>query len=730
MKNIKGTLSCIVLITFFISHSHILYATQPDTQKLLEQAGAKILELENGTRYKEIIDTAMTKKDEKTLLEMSQKIFEIKKRKDIIKHSKITTILHYLELKLDSAIISMWEEIDTYIKPENIPSEYEKAEVENTIIEIQKGLVKKASLHTDTLIQEIHKFTNYEEKWDLKINFLFQESPIGDIETEFQLKDYNAKTSLLDSQITGKLETIFSADSEQWQSINIEFESIIDFLSKNGNMFLHMKNLDIIDWQWMDIIQTYLEKIAEFWEENKYISLQNSNAESISSFLETISHIKNLTSDTTLWKAFFTPYKKEDDRYILIPTKHACNTMKKILSPFDPFHWDTCSDAQYEEMKEKIDAQGTLSLKLWQETQILFEWTPSEQIEKIQASMIWNGEEINQIQAEIVPYQPLFPEEWLTLNYKKYESLSFTLFADGGNIDYQLWGILDSNNQFHVINFSWTQHFPNISLLSNFSLNNKKITGNIRYSDKKYEAGSYKENITLELTLDGEVDNNNDISSITLNLTWTNQETKNVFESGTLEYQHGSLNINNTYRWEGTNSDMELSTEWDTQNKTFKNGSFSFSLDQREWQYNFETFEFEYAGDYENILSLELQMQNQTITGSTSISSWNDEKIVDIRHSGTYGEHSVEWNNNFEVYIPLLQNAQNNITGDLNIKVDAEDRKNDAEVHFEARDGENIILQLKLENTGTREHKNVEIQTPNLENQVPLQEVFSQIQIP
>jgi len=45
-------------------------------------------------------------------------------------------------------------------------------------------------------------------------------------------------------------------------------------------------------------------------------------------------------------------YGKNENGYLLEPTKHFCDLGKHLMSIFDPFNGEYCSEGQYENMLE------------------------------------------------------------------------------------------------------------------------------------------------------------------------------------------------------------------------------------------------------------------------------------------------------------------------------------------------------------------------------------------
>jgi len=73
-------------------------------------------------------------------------------------------------------------------------------------------------------------------------------------------------------------------------------------------------------------------------------------------------------------KPLFRAYKKQGERYYLIPTKYACDTAKQLARKFDPFNGKDCTQGQYEDMIEDIaDSKVEIYIELGKNTTIGFD---------------------------------------------------------------------------------------------------------------------------------------------------------------------------------------------------------------------------------------------------------------------------------------------------------------------------------------------------------------------
>ena len=472
MNITKKILSLIICIAILTSNLSFSYATQQDTQKLLLDAKNELSEIKKGWKYIEAIDSLIEnfKDDEKKLLQISEKIQKIKWTQESNKNEVLQKILLYLELKIDSAIINIIPE-EEYTNPENTISEEEKKKVDEKLVQIQLNLLEKWASHLQNLISEFEHIAQYEEKWNLQMNIDINQEQIGAVKAHLELSDYIARNSIFDTQIKWKINTLIEATPNEWDEIKLQLNTLIDFISKDGNMFLLLKELNIVDQEWVDTIKDYLEKIKEIAEQNKYIQFEDEQTRQSIQLLKALSPNKIFADGKEiLSKPMFEVYKKEGSKYYLLPTKYAFDRVKELKNTFDPFNGKECSKGQYNDLLDTLAEAGSIYIELWTDTKLGFEWIKTFSIQTIEWYIVFSDEEIKEANIEIIPNQEIFKDEWFSLEYKKNEKLNFSLFAEKWDIHFKLWSIIDSNNRFHVINLTWTSKSDDFSLSSNLTL--------------------------------------------------------------------------------------------------------------------------------------------------------------------------------------------------------------------------------------------------------------------
>jgi hypothetical protein len=113
------------------------------------------------------------------------------------------------------------------------------------------------------------------------------------------------------------------------------------------------------------MIKRQLETLKDIAKKNKYIKYDDINNKQILEILKSFNPSKIMAdSKKILEKPMFKAYKKEGDKYFLVPTKYACSKFKELSAKFDPWNGSTCSDSQYERIIKSLAEAGDLYIEI------------------------------------------------------------------------------------------------------------------------------------------------------------------------------------------------------------------------------------------------------------------------------------------------------------------------------------------------------------------------------
>jgi DNA-binding NarL/FixJ family response regulator len=116
----------------------------------------------------------------------------------------------------------------------------------------------------------------------------------GTAKAELKLNDYISKNSGFDAQLKTKIEAIIEAAPKGEEEVKVEVSAFIDYIMKDQNYYLLLKDLKITDEAGIEEIKSFVEKAKEIAAKNKYITLKDEESAQIMSIL------KQLTPDNIL----------------------------------------------------------------------------------------------------------------------------------------------------------------------------------------------------------------------------------------------------------------------------------------------------------------------------------------------------------------------------------------------------------------------------------------------
>lgn len=627
MKIFKKILTVLILAIFMFNSSSYAYELNTNYENILiknvisskHELKTKIVSWE---KYVEKIDNIISKiKGSKENLEKVQtKIYQLETKilssntNDITKQGKILAITWYIKAKISLELFRLEEslkeeqknEIEEKIENMKNPniSKSDKDLVNKSLIDIQLNLLDSANNWLESIMKDFDKLSNYEEKGNLKMNFNLDQELIWKISSQIDFKDYKSKASLFDSQVNGDLK--LSLDSElKWEkNIKLQIETFIDFISKDGNLYLLLKDLNITDESWVEEIKEQLEQLKEISKKNKYIKYEDINSQ------QAINMLKNFNPKTMFWQAesvlekpLFKAYSKDWDKYYLTPTKYACDKYKEIISKFDPWNWNSCSDSQYEKMLEELAKVWDLYIELWDKNKLSFDFYPEWEVESFNSYIIFTDKNIEQINSKLTAKR----DKWFSLDYIRNDKLNFD-FDAWDDIKIKFNSELNNSNKFNFIDSEMTTKWYNNELNAELKLENKKINWNFEYKDKKYDSYDYNTWKTKY----------KDWNKITWNITWK---------------QDNNLNLR----------DIELNFDWEdlSKNESFLNAKIKKQSDNY-------YFELEIIDNSKEIVNSNIKLENNKINGLTEIFN-NWEGFITITQEWEYKTDYLELNNKIEL---------------------------------------------------------------------------------
>ena len=651
MKKFKKIISLIILAMFFVNNENLVSAIDNSYKaKELTIARQELKSLKNWDKYISQIDNIVTKykNNKKALKKLANRVSVAKsklKNKNDLKSKKLMIIINYLKIKLITELLDKLEE--KIEESEKITlSSNEQKKVQDKIVKLQLNLLEKWASNLQSIIYDFEKLSNYEEKGNLKMSLNIDQEQIGQLKTNLNLEDYIIKNSNFDSQITWKIDAIIDANLKWQEKLKLEINSLIDYINKDWNMYIMLEKLNIKDEKVSKKIKDFIELLRKIVAKNKYIKFEDKSSSKVISLLKNLNPKKIFNErKVILSKPMFRAYKKEWEKYLLVPTKHACDIMKNLSSSLESFNSKRCNDKQYKDLLETIAKWGwEFYIELWENTKLWYYLKGSEKIEKIEWYIIFSDTNIEKLLANIQPNKEMYPWEWLNLSYERNNYLNMLFYANSWETDIKLKSYLDKNNNFSFMDFSWKTENADAKL----TIKNQKLTGNFEYKHKSYDWNSWKYVYLykIEWKINGNTGTENKLKNISLKLKWTDAKTKKVYLTWIYKYHSGKFNTENFYSTEWNQISLIANWNWDSDKKIIDELNFNLSAKTRKDAYDYNTYK--YPWNFEEIFYSNIKLKNKAIEWITKVYK-DSEDIVKINHYGEFEKDYLKIENDFEI---------------------------------------------------------------------------------
>jgi len=328
------------------------------------------------------------------------------------------------------------------------PTTLEKQKVENEILKLQSNLFDTSKNYLEKFSSDFEKLSKYEEKWDMKFEFSLNEENIWKANANLNIKDYIWKANYIDSEVSWDISFKWNYTPVYWSWFEIDLNTFASLISKDWKIYSLFKDFDfkVTD----ENISKILEKIKNQYKDNKYIKLPDD--ESSQKVLEMIKNfnLKSFLSESEIIrkKPLLTTYKKSWDKFLLVPTKFACETyfeLEKTLNFSNSWYTPTtCSTKTYEAFIKEFIKLWEIYIILWKENTLWF-YTFKEDV-TIDFTLKYNEEKINSIDFIITPDQKKYKNELFNLSFKNWELFKIFLKEWKNTINFD--SKLDKNNNF------------------------------------------------------------------------------------------------------------------------------------------------------------------------------------------------------------------------------------------------------------------------------------------
>lgn len=696
----------------------------------IEYTKSELKNIKNWDKYILEINTFIENISDAKAEALENKIQKLKNkfinRDDIIskKEENILTILIYLELKLEERKLLKEEQAKKEIF-NNTLSDSDTKKVNDELVKIQKSLLKQGVNNFEKILWELETYTNFEEKWNFEAKFNMDIADFWKSKASLKLKDYVSRNSWFDTQFKTKIEAIIEAAPKWKDEVKMKFNAFIDYIIKDQNYYVLLKNLKIIDEKDIPKIDSYLEKIKEIATKNKYIKIENKNTQEIISQLKQFNPNNILKQGNSIVeKPLFTAYKKEWSKFYLIPSKYGCDTAKTLSKKFDPFNGNTCTDSQYQNLLSDIaDSKAEFYIDFSSRNTIIWFESQIDWMEELNWNIIFSDKYIEEINFNIKPNQENYPWELASLNFIRANKLDVKIYADSWKVNLNLKSTLDWLNRFKTIDldYNFEEKFK-----WNLILKNRKISW-------KYSWEWYNDKYVWIITW--RTDTSNKLSQLKVSNQYINSSSWNSGETNTtLEYNYGKYSIDNKYTSKWLKSDLQASFK--ISRKILSEANFKLKMFVKDYSYD-ENYNVVYNWDFEKVVDSDISLKNKKIKWITTLYNKNKEYLK-ITNSWKYEKDELILNTKFNFlnealekfsqgfnYSSWLNIEPKKIEWNLNIKIDTKSSRNNFNIYADLKLDDKKNIELELDNKSNKIYKkDVKILAPLPNDTIPLEEVF------
>lgn len=489
-------------------------------------------------------------------------------------------------LLLSSLIL--WNFSFSYAQVEvtSIPTQEEKTKVEIEVLKLQSNLFLNSKTYFEKLVSDFEKLTNYEESGNSKIEFLLDEtSMFWKTDMSFDLKDYKVKNNNLDSDISWNVSLKLNYSPVYGSGFELDLTTFASLISKDSEMYSLLKDLDFKVNN--ENISKILSVLQTEFKDNKYIKLPtDENSKVILDMMKNFQPNSIISqAETILSKPLLQTYKKSGDKYLLVPTKYACDTYFELEQKFNfSNRWytpKTCSEATYKSFVKEFIKEWELYLTINKDDNTLGFYIQEDNT-TIDFSLKYNEKNINSLDFIVIPDQKKYKNEWFNFHFKSKDFLKMIFNSEKWKNFFNFDSKLDTNNNFLEIN----SNIKSKDLNWVFSLKNKKITWFYTIKQRGYDYTSenweYKLKNIYAVKITGNTSINNTLEKLNLQFAGVDIKNKKAIFTGKTSYDKWNFALR--FSTKSDYSTFDFKWTWYISSKIFKLNSTFDSM----WMYNWK----------------------------------------------------------------------------------------------------------------------------------------------
>lgn len=488
---LRKIFSVLVLVIFLTNSASNVFALSveasvPDISYQMSSSKERIKKLKNWYKYLPQLTRLGQFVNKQTDLNILTKIklkLEEKMELTLWKDELTYELLNYISLLVQKRISEL-EEIENKDIVKQVANstltDDEISKVNAEIVKLQINLLDSSKSFVDNIISEFKKSLNVEKTGNLKLTVEWSWAMLWSWKWELNIKDMKSKAAGFDSELEAQVDLLVEASMVWWKDLKTQFSSFINFINKDGNMYLLLQKLNyswIEDFDYSWEYSRLLDKIKELWESNTYLKIEDKQSAMLLEMIKNF-NINNIYGEANkvLQKPMLKPYKKDGDKYLLAPTKDFCDSIKYINYKMNSYWSSSCTDEEYNKMLRSTVGSWNLYIIIdWEDKHL---WYTSTQYGVKGYLKIYNSEKKVE---KFLLYTELtaWKNKWdvVNLTYINWKKLDFivTSVHENESVNLSFKSSLTTDNTFSEIDHVW-------NFLSNwewfnsfFKLENKKF---------------------------------------------------------------------------------------------------------------------------------------------------------------------------------------------------------------------------------------------------------------
>ncbi|MFA5916997.1 MAG: hypothetical protein WC850_02035 [Candidatus Gracilibacteria bacterium] len=340
-------------------NENINYNTIGELNKQIIISQSKIKKIEGGALYLSKLGTIENIINSAQNTETLDVMTELNNQKNINNRNLGSSdnisfeIYKLINLKIKKRIIQIEDDkYNNVISSMNNPgiSKEELKKVEDEIVKLQLTLLDNSKSIAEKILSNINDNLNYEDNGNIKFDLEGNSTNFGSGKVSFNMPNYKINNEKFDSELQSQVDLLIEASLIGKKSFNIQFSSFVDFITKDSNIYLLMNKLKYSGIEKIDNtgeIEKGLKRLKFLASNNEYFKMKQDDNGGNAGEKETqyvlnlyknfkISDINSLYSkgQDVLKTSMFKVYKKVGNKYLIIPSKEACDTIMSMQYKF------------------------------------------------------------------------------------------------------------------------------------------------------------------------------------------------------------------------------------------------------------------------------------------------------------------------------------------------------------------------------------------------------------